>query len=794
MKSLGVTLSLVLLVGAFATVSADKCTYSDYRLPQHIRPRHYSLWLDINQERQTQAQQWGSVTIYLTVDPVRAPKMPGDIIVLHANESISVSNVRFTTKGSDDNLVANVCRDRDSELIVVSLSQSLAPSSRGILSMSFFARIPYYTLSDHLLGVYENFYKENGKLKSVVNTHFEPASARRAFPCFDEPSFKATFDISLTHDARLVALSNSAIKQTTNRGHGRTETQFKRTPRMSTYLVAYAVGEFDHLEHIIDSGRLRVRTYTVPGKVEQSRFALDTAVRAINLLEEYFDMPVTVEKIDLVALPSFRAAAMENWGLNFFIEKLNLHDPVNSTPYLRGCVVKLVVHELSHQWFGNLVTMDWWNDLWLNEGFATWAQNHFTNELYPEFKWDIDYIGQHLLVALEKDAKPDTHAIQVEDVGRNPDSLFDGITYRKGASVIRFIHDDYLGAETFREAIRKYVKKYAFGSTKAADLWNTLTESSGLPVNKLMKSWITQPGHPEIQADFVSGPGGKFLHLKQSRHFSGEPTEEQKRAAEKQKWMIPISLIVGDHQGNRDEIKSVLDDREMRYKLPDWFHPDSSNHWVKLNAGFKGFYRVRYSRDLLMRLEQPCRSKALDTVDRLNVIYDVFAGTIDKSLSNDDVANIFGWFDDDQEGAVIVSLYEAHKSVVQKLDFEALNKIKTSRSALYRRIYEQRGFHIDSDEWSITDAKGLSRVYTSLLEEKFEPLIKDAIREFDEHGNKGSVSMRPIVYQAVVEHDTDLGRVSQMQTFLEQTTHFEEMKRLSGALKKIDPNTLDPII
>jgi puromycin-sensitive aminopeptidase len=344
-------------------------------------------------------------------------------------------------------------------------------------------------ITDPMNGLYPCYFTHEGKKKFVLATQFESHHAREVFPCIDEPEAKATFDLALNTPLEGDVIANTPAR-TVLKEKSQQTTIFETTPVMSTYLLAFAYGDIGFKEAKSKNGTI-VRGYATPDNVQFVDFALDTAVKVLDFYEDYFALAFPLPKIDMIALPDFAAGAMENWGLITYREQCMLVDPVNTSIHTKQYVAMVVAHELAHQWFGNLVTMQWWTDLWLNEGFASWIEYLAIDKLFPEWHMWTQFIADEQQPALKLDALDNTHAIEVPI--NHPDeirTIFDAISYNKGASVIHMLHG-YLGAEDFRDGLRHYLKKHAYKNTVTQDLWAALEEISGKPVKEFMHAWTS---------------------------------------------------------------------------------------------------------------------------------------------------------------------------------------------------------------------------------------------------------------------------------------------------------------
>ncbi|KAF7683664.1 Aminopeptidase M1 [Astathelohania contejeani] len=518
-------------------------------LPENITPSHYDLHIDSNLEDLTYS---GTVTINLHVNSNT------ENIYINAHKlKITKAQVRI-----NNNILEGIISMEPDEKVKITLKEELVKHTTPILVLEFEGSI-----ADDMNGYYVSKYEENGKQKLLFSTHFEPTAARTVFPCFDEPSMKATFSISLTLPSHLTALSNMSVKHVEEKNNFKT-VYFNITPKMSTYLVAFVIGE---LEFIEKGNNPRIRVYTPLGLKSMGEFALNVAHECIKTFEEYFLIKYPIDKLDMVAIPEFAMGAMENWGLVTYRMSSLLYDPLQSGINTKKLVAETVCHELAHQWFGNLVTMKWWNDLWLNEGFATWAAAMAVDKI-TMIGWDVftSFINNDIEVGMRYDGLNSTHPIDVEVNDPNDiNQIFDGISYSKGASLIKML-EDYIGEEIFRTGLIKYLKKFQYGNAVTSDLWDCLSEVSGKNIQKLMSDWTTKPGFPLIT---VKTNNNKLI-LQQKRFMMDKSEKEGK-------WFVPIKIKFD----GKVKIAEMSEDRIEIQK-------ESENY--KLNDGGSGFYRVIY--------------------------------------------------------------------------------------------------------------------------------------------------------------------------------------------------------
>lgn len=475
-------------------------------------------------------------------------------------------------------------------------------------------------LNDRLKGFYRSKYVHpNGEERYAATTQFEAADARRALPCWDEPAVKATFEVTMVADKDKTVLSNMPLIDMlpATGAAGLMNFRFQKTPIMSTYLLAFVVGEYDYLEDKDKNGVI-IRCYTPLGKKELGRFALEVAVKTLPFYVDYFKIDYPLPKLDMIAIADFAAGAMENWGLVTYRDTCLLCDTSNSSMVSKQTVAIVVGHELAHQWFGNIVTMEWWTHLWLNEGFASWIEYLCVDFCLPELDIWTHFVTSDYCRALELDSLKSSHPIEVP-VGppSEVDEIFDAISYSKGASTIRMLHN-YIGDEAFRVGLHNYLEKFKYKNALTEDLWAALSDSSKKPVNELMEQWTKQTGYPVINvSSSVNDKKETILKLDQRRFFSNgsKPTAE-----EDYMWKVPISIVT---QSSYPEVhKSVLlDKRSDEVNLGDL--PESD--WIKLNKNSIGLYRTNYSPELLNRCVCLIKEQKLHPTDRLGLQSDVFA-------------------------------------------------------------------------------------------------------------------------------------------------------------------------
>ena len=560
-----------------------------HRLPRIVLPNHYALELEPDL---AQSSFQGQVIIDLEVVEET------DTIVLNAAE-LTVENVQVEQGALVQ--ASSISFDEDLERATFTFPVVLQPGPAK-LSCSFTG-----VLNDKLRGFYRSTWTdEEGNEKVIATTQFESTNARRAFPCFDEPDLKASFGVTLRVDESLMAISCGELVSSTDLGGGRREDRFADTMIMSTYLVAFIVGELEATE-AVDVDGVPLRIVHVPGKGDLTEFALEAGEFSLRWLVQYYDIPYPAGKLDLVAVPDFAFGAMENLGCVTFRETLLLADPQRSTQTEMTRIVDVIAHEIAHMWFGNLVTMDWWNGIWLKEAFATFMQVATTDAFRPQWRrWDGFCVERG--AAFDTDSLASTRPIEFEVISpEDAEAMYDILTYEKGAAVVRML-EQFLGSAQFRSGVKHYLTSHSYANTTTTDLWDSLEHASGVPVRAAMDTWIFQGGHPVVAVEATS----EGISLKQSRfgYSSVDPTS----------WHIPI--IIRAQVGSEQVEKRVL--LEGNHEEIDL---GGTPQWAVVNAGGHGFYRVTYGEDLLRALSK----RALDVLspsERYGLVDDTWSSVL----------------------------------------------------------------------------------------------------------------------------------------------------------------------
>jgi puromycin-sensitive aminopeptidase len=564
----------------------------EYRLPANVTPERYDLSLTPDLKAFTFA---GHETVAITVHEAT------NEVVLNALE-LEIESAVADCAGKS--LTAQIDPETARERVRLRFGETL-DTGAWTLRIKFRG-----ILNDKLHGFYRSQYTDAaGKLHTVATTQFEATDARRAIPCWDEPALKAVFGVTLIVDDDLAALSNAGIKSERKLANGKKEIVFKDTIRMSTYLLAFIIGEFEATA-AVDAGT-PLRVVHVPGKRALTGWAEQIGAFSLKFFADYYGIPYPGDKLDLIAIPDFAAGAMENLGAITFRETALLADDRAASRAELERVADVVSHENAHMWFGDLVTMRWWNGIWLNEAFATFMEMLAVDAWKPNWKrWESFGVSRGAAMAI--DALKSTRSIEYTVLSpEDCRSMFDVLTYEKGAAVLRML-EQFLGAEVFRKGISAYLKKHQYNNTETGDLWDALEAASGQPVRSMMDTWIFQQGFPVVSA--VPTADGRGLKITQRRFFFAPPEKP-----EPQLWHIPIMVRARTDHGVATH-KLLLTEAETTLQLP------GKLEWALLNEGGHGFYRVRYSPEMLAALTK--NLTALKPIERFGLVSDTWAATV----------------------------------------------------------------------------------------------------------------------------------------------------------------------
>ncbi|ABN67768.2 alanine/arginine aminopeptidase [Scheffersomyces stipitis CBS 6054] len=559
-------------------------------LPTNVKPLHYDL----------------------TLEPIFSTfKFNGqETIDFHVNEDtdyITLNSLEIEIQEAiiNGSAVSDISFNVDKQTVTFKLPQPLAQGSNAKLALKFTG-----DLNNKMAGFYRSSYQENGETKYLATTQMEPTDCRRAFPSYDEPSAKAKFTISLIAEKSLVALSNMDEASTVELADNKKKVTFNTTPLMSTYLVAFIVGDLKYVEN--NDYRVPIKVWATPGSEHLGQYSADIAAKTLSFFDKKFDIPYPLPKCDMVAIHDFSAGAMENFGLITYRTIDLLLDPSNTNIVTKQRVTEVVMHELAHQWFGNLVTMDFWDGLWLNEGFATWMSWYACDSLYPDWKVWESYVSDSLQHALTLDALRASHPIEVP-VKRADEinQIFDAISYSKGSSLLKMI-SRWLGEDVFIKGVSNYLKKHKWGNTKTSDLWEALSDVSGQDVVKVMDIWTKNVGFPIVHVE----EAGSDIKVTQHRFLATGDVKPEEDSI-----LYPVFLGLKTSSG-LDET-AVLDSRSTTLTLP------TSDGFFKINGDQAGIYRTAYTSSRWIKLGQAGVEGKLSVEDRVGLVAD--AGSLASS-------------------------------------------------------------------------------------------------------------------------------------------------------------------
>ena len=575
----------ILVVLAFALTTLSLAAAQ--RLPEVAVPENYKLSFTPDLEKATFE---GDETISIRV------LKPTTEITLNA-VNIDFHEVTITGEGGTQH--AKVTPEKDKEMVVLTVAKQL-PVGAVTVHITYSG-----ILNDEMRGFYLG---KDDQGRKYAATQFESTDARRAFPSFDEPGYKATFDITTVADKGQVAISNSKVSSDTPGPGDRHTVRFATTPKMSSYLAALVVGNFEYIEGEADG--IPIRVYSTPGKKEMGKFALDTAEHVLSYYDKYFNIKYPYGKLDLIGIPDFSAGAMENTGCITFREVILLIDEKQGSVDLKKTIASVIAHEMAHQWFGDLVTMKWWDDIWLNEGFATWMSSKPIEAWKPEWNFKLDDVS-NTGGTLNTDSLANTRPIhQAADTPAQIQELFDGIAYGKTASVLRML-ESYLGEQTFRAGVNAYLQKHQYANAIAHDFWDAQAKTSKKPVDQIMPTYVKQAGVPIINVKTQCSGDSTTVTLDQRRYYYNR---EKFRAPSDELWQVPLCL----KSSTGAQKCELLTKKEETFTLP------GCSTWVLANAGATGYYRAGYQQDAVRVLANDSESK-LSPAERIALQADIWA-------------------------------------------------------------------------------------------------------------------------------------------------------------------------
>ena len=725
-------------------------TPDPYRLPRSAVPVRYDVELAPDLAAATFE---GRVEIHVdVVEPI-------EDLVLNAIE-LDVSEVRVD--GSD----VQWHLEPDTERLVVSPVGGLQPG-RVVLVVSFSG-----VLNDMLRGFYRSTYRDDdGTERVIATTQMQATDCRRAFPCWDEPDFKAVFAITLVIDPELLAVSNTAEVERIERPGGKVAIRFADTMVMSTYLVAFVVGPLEATD-AVDVDGVPLRIVHVPGKANLTGFGLDIGAFALRWFQDFYGIDYPGDKVDLLALPDFAAGAMENLGCITFRESLLLVDPTTSTMSEQMLVADVVAHELAHMWFGDLVTMRWWNGIWLNEAFATFMEIAACDAYRPDWgRWTL--FGLERSAALETDSLESTRPVEYEV--RSPqdcEGMFDVLTYQKGGSLLRML-EQYLTPERFREGVSHYLRKHSYGNTETNDLWDAIESTSGEPVRRMMDSWIWQPGYPLVSATL----DGDRLILRQRRFAFDERTLDEDVTPTT--WLAPVHVRAGTQVA-----VVLLDGDEATVTLDDPAAP------VVVNVGGHGFFRVAYDDELRTRISGEVLD-SLDTLERYNLVDDAWNEVVAGRLAAADLLTFLEGFGGERELAVWQAVVLALRNLGRLLDDDTYPQFQVRVRTLLTPVVAELGDPVEGEDDLRAKLRGLLFGALAIQGDDAEAQARAAELYERESAKSGSVDPELVAAATSVVAATGDGDVYDrlLTRYREATTPQDQLRHLF-ALAEFDDESL----
>jgi puromycin-sensitive aminopeptidase len=740
------------------SVIMEEPRVDSYRLPRSVVPTRYDLRLepDLDSARFT-----GEVRIAVTVHEPTA-----EVLLNAAELEIPEASIQ---RPQEPPRSATIGLDAATERVRLRFGHALE-SGPWELRLAFRG-----VLNDKLRGFYRSTYKDaQGRSRTLAATQFEATDARRAFPCWDEPDFKAVFATTLVIAPGLTAVSNTARVWEDMR-EGKKEIRFADTIKMSTYLVAFVVGDLEATEPVM-VGRTPLRVWAAPGKGRLAAFGQQAAAFSLDFFERYYDLPYPGDKLDLLAIPDFASGAMENLGAITFRETALLVDEPSATHGELERVADVVAHENAHMWFGDLVTMSWWNGLWLNEAFATFMEMLAVDAWKPDWqRWTTFGVSRAAALAVDglQSSRPIEFPVRAP---RDAEAMFDVLTYEKGASVLRML-EQHLGPEVFRDGIRQYLRRHAFGNADTGDLWKALGAASGQSVPALMDGWVFHAGYPLIT---VSEERGRLI-LRQARFTYLKQTRSPKKVASRQRWQVPLQLRI-TAKGEPVSYRLLLAGLTQRVDLPKRFEH------VLVNEGGHGFYRVRYANGLLERL-LALVPDGLPAIERFNLLNDAWATTVAGLMRLTEYLDLTARFRTDPDrnvwSVLMDSLHTVHRLIVPD-----------DRPGLEALVHDRLGAAVRTLGWTPRPGeRELTRQLRGELLRAFgtvgndQPTQARAAELYAEKARGASVD--PDVFSAVIgilAHAGDLARYTDfLERFRSAPTPQEERRYLYALAGFRDP-------
>jgi aminopeptidase N len=750
---IAVGLVLSVPVAGFSAEAPFKFETTPGKLPKDIVPRHYSLHLQPDLEKLITK---GKVEI-----EIEALKPTRQIVLNALDLEISAASITINKRKVSLEPKANA----EAQTVTFALPEPLAPG-KYTLNIEFTGH-----LREQAQGLYYVRYATDAGKKLMLCSQMEPADARRMFPCWDEPVFRARFEPTMVVPEKHVTVSNMPIKAQKSLDGDLKELHFEATPPMASYLVVMVSGELESIEDSMDGTQMHV--YTTEGKKEQGRYALESAKKILGYYNNYFGVKFPLPKLDQIAVPGGFGGAMENWGGIVYNESILLFDPKNSSLGTRQTVFEVMAHEMAHQWFGDLVTTAWWDNLWLNEGFASWMGTKCSDHFNPEWQLWLGAGGAKSGV-MRRDSLRTTHPILQPVTNENQaNDAFDDITYIKGQSFLRML-ENYLGEGPFREGLRIYMSKHRYSSTTTADLWAALDKASGKPVSALSAGWTEQPGLPVVSVSSDCKDGKAIVRLEQERFTVQDPQ------AKPLQWMVPVALADVSRPGNgRVELL------EGKSKTVTFLNCDAL---VKANFGNAGYYRVSYAPAHLKKLAT--RMHSFPPEERMNMLGDAWAMVEAQRASATNYLDLVAAL----RGETNATIWQG---VLGRLDyFDWLERTQPGRAAYRLRMIDLVRPQLERLGWDqrpgepAPDTLLRSSLISTLGNFGDKEVIASAqerFRKFLEQPDSLAPNLRPCVMELVGRY-SDRTTYDQLHKLARSAKSTEERERYYGAMAAaLDP-------
>lgn len=667
-------------------------------------------------------------------------------VTLHSLE-LTVENCMV--KQGEDYTACTFSLDAQKE----SLSIALPSEIRG----DFWIQIDFRgTIRDGMDGFYRSGFTWQGEKEFLAVTQFEESAARMVFPCFDHPSYKATFDVTLVVDEALQTVSNGSILKEIPENKGKKRVQFERTPKMSTYLLFFGVGRFEFIQDETDP---RVRAAGTPGKTVLAGLGLAFGRKALRFCEDYFKIPYPMSKMDLIAVPDFAFGAMENWGAIVFRENLLLFDPAKTSQSGKERLCEVIAHEIVHQWFGNIVSPSDWRYLWLNESFATYFGYGVVAHYYPQWQTWQQFLYSQTATAMARDALFETFAIEIpggEHVVINAATA--PIIYNKGASILNQMKG-YIGADHFQEGLVQYLTRHAYDCTESHHLWEAFEAAADMPVTAMMKSWIEKPGFPLVT---VSEQGNALILQQERFIYLSQSSVKGENAAQKspEPWLIPVTIEFFYGNGRSTLQKVLFDTPRMTLSM------DPNATAYKVNPGQTGFYRVHYASEKALRnMGKQVAGQTLSPEDRWGLQEDLFALVRSARTPLKDYLSFLAYYQDEDAFLPLISisdnLFLAYLTAPHERRKEIFNFGKTFLS----RVLERIGLMPEADEPNTTRILRDSIIYKAFVfgAEAIERFAQKAFQDL-----VAGTSIHPDIMKSVLQVGAGVDPIAAFEWFKQQ--------------------------